>query len=180
MHRRSRMRFWRRKSYSLLSRLQLWLRNRWIETRDTNAAPGRSALWQARWRESAAPKLGRTPEGSNDQAISRRLRCGPDLRLWTSAGRQGADQEIRSRIRSSALPPRRGRRARHDLPGIDRERRVHGCVDDEADGRGRSQASGRYHRRRPRGVALDAAGAARRRAERRERGPGGKAVKVTP
>jgi acyl dehydratase len=48
-------------------------------------------------------KLRRTPEGSNDQAISRRLRGGPDLRLWTSAGRQGADQEIRSRIRSSAL-----------------------------------------------------------------------------
>src|SRR5580692_9989012 len=43
MHRRSRTRFCRRKSCSLLSRLQLWLRNRWIGTRDTDAAPERSA-----------------------------------------------------------------------------------------------------------------------------------------
>src|SRR5580692_11530967 len=43
MHRRSRTRFCRRKSCSLLSRLQLWLRNRWIGTRDTDTAPGRSA-----------------------------------------------------------------------------------------------------------------------------------------
>ena len=45
---------------------------------------------------------------------------------------------------------------------------------------GRSQARGRYHRRRLRGVALDAAGPARKRAARRERGPGGKAVKIAP
>ena len=55
----------------------------------------------------------------------------------TSAGRQGADQDIRRRIRSSAIPPRRGGRARHDLPGIGRERLAHGCADDAAAGRER-------------------------------------------
>ena len=89
-------------------------------------------------------KLRRTAEGSNDQAISRGLRRGADLRLRAGAGRQGADQDIRRRIRPTTVSSRRGGSTQHGLPGIGGEWLAHSCVDDEAGGRERAQARGRY------------------------------------
>src|SRR6266446_8336302 len=55
---------------------------------------------------------------AHDWAIPRRLCRRADLSLRPGADRQGANQDIRRRVRSPAVPSRRGSRARHDIRGV--------------------------------------------------------------
>ena len=70
-----------------------------------------------------ARRTGRDRQGG---PIPRRLCRGAEISLGSPPGRQGANQDVCGRIRSPAVPPRRGSRARHDLQRTGRQRLVHG------------------------------------------------------